>query len=67
MRLGHAEIDQQKRHRLGRHHRAAIGMDSELIANDALLGEGLGNKLLRQCCSFTPLVGPPRSAQAKDL
>ncbi len=31
---------------------AGIGMDSELGAIDALLGEGLGNELVSQCASF---------------
>ncbi len=31
-----------------RFRQAGIGMDSELVANDALLGEGLGNELVSQ-------------------
>ena len=27
-------------------------MESELIANDALLDDSLGNELLRRCCGF---------------
>ena len=35
-----------------RFRQAGIGMDSELDAIDAQLGEGLGNELVSQCASF---------------
>jgi hypothetical protein len=46
--LGDAEVGEQQRDRLGRHRGAAVGVQAELAAGDALLGAGLADELLGQ-------------------
>ena len=46
--LGDAEVGEQERDRLGGHRGAAVGVDGQLPAADALLGAGGGDELLRQ-------------------
>ena len=48
MRLGHAQIGQQKRHRFARHRRAAICMPCELPRQNVLTFTGLSDQFVRQ-------------------
>ena len=47
VRLGDAEVGEQERHRLGGHRGAAVGVDGQLIAADALLGDRSGGSAPR--------------------
>jgi hypothetical protein len=46
--LGDAQVGQQQRDRLGRHRAAAVGVQAELPAGDALFRAGRGDELLGQ-------------------
>jgi hypothetical protein len=46
--LGHAQIGQQERDRLGRHRGAPVGVDGQLIGGDVLVGDGVGQQPLGQ-------------------
>ncbi len=50
--LGHTEVREQEGNRLGGHRGAAIGVDGELVARDALLGDRLGEQRLGKSCPF---------------
>src|SRR5450755_3084099 len=47
VRLGDAEVGEQERYGLGGHRGAAVGVDGQLPAADALFGAGAGDELLR--------------------
>jgi hypothetical protein len=46
VRLGDAEVSEQKRDPFGRHRGASVGVNGQLVATDALLGAGLADQHL---------------------
>ena len=50
--LGHSQVRQQQRHRLGGHRRAPVGVKRELSWLDVLALYGLFNQTLGQRCRF---------------
>ena len=61
------QVRQQQRHRFGGHGTAAIGMDGELSALDALSQTGLRDQGFRQYGGFPFGDHPPHHVTAVDI
>src|SRR3954453_3015110 len=64
---GDAQIGHEQRHGLGGHGRAAIGMDGQLVGEDVVLTDGLGDELLSQLGRLTLGQQPARNVAAVDV
>ena len=65
--LGDAEVGEQQRDRLGGHGAAAVGVEAELAAGDALFGAGRGDELLRQGGGLAGGDHPADGVPAEDV
>ena len=65
--LGDAEVGEQQRDRLGGHRGAAVGVDGQLPAADALLRAGLGDQLLGQVGGLAGGDHPADDVAAVDV
>src|SRR4051794_10867976 len=67
VRLGHAEIGQEKRDRLAGHRAAAVGVHRQRPGRDLLLLTGLSDQLLGELVALARLDGPADGVAAKDV
>jgi len=65
--LGDAQIGQQESHRLGRHRRAPVGMNDQLVRCNGLLAAGFRDQALSQGCRFAAGKHPADHITAENV
>jgi hypothetical protein len=64
---GHAEIDEELGDGLGRHRRAPIGVEGELVTGDTVAGERVGDERFGEFAGLGGGDHPPDDVAAEDV